>query len=104
MFAVSTFATVRVIEVNKSGKPADSTVTFQFRDGDVGDFGPGVVLMATFSPPPANFSEGYPRQHGLNTDNVLQNAARGFRITEAFYFVEEKWRALRDSNSGPSGL
>jgi hypothetical protein len=42
MFAVSTFATVRVIEVNKSDKPADSTVTFQFLDGDVGDFRPGV--------------------------------------------------------------
>lgn len=51
MFAVSTFATVRVIEVNKSDKPADSTVTFQFLDGDVGDSGPGVVLTATFSPP-----------------------------------------------------
>jgi hypothetical protein len=58
MFAVSTFATVRVIEVNKSDKPADSTVTFQFLDGGSGDFRPGVVLTATFSPHPANFSEG----------------------------------------------
>ena len=89
MFAVSTFATVRVIEVNKSGKPADSTVTFQFRDGDVGDFGPGVVLMATFSPPPANFSEGYPRQHGLNTDNVLQNAARASESPKPFILLKK---------------
>lgn len=58
MFAVSTFATVRVIEVNRSDKPADGTVTFQFPDGDVGDFRPGVVVTATFSPPPANFTEG----------------------------------------------
>lgn len=36
MFAVSTFATARLMDVMTDDKPADSTVTFQFLDGDFG--------------------------------------------------------------------
>ena len=88
MFAVSTFATVRVIEVNKSDKPADSTVSVPISRRGRWRLWARRCFDGHVQCAPCKFQRGIPEATRTEHGQCAAKCSEGFRITEAFYFVE----------------